>query len=164
MRESNFEVLVLRTVDNGQFDEDVVDDISYTVAEPGCEYYVKVIAHRNEDGSWPFPYIRIGLYIDGFDVQYWCEAICVFFFDRRHSKFSCSSGSAWISWIHQLQQLITCQRRFGDLKRTTLTCDHSCLPRRVFWTKARAATVLLGPSHWASLRSSSTRCRLATAH
>jgi hypothetical protein len=37
----------------------------------GKEYSVKVCIHRLENGLWPFPFLRIGLFVDSIDVQYW---------------------------------------------------------------------------------------------
>jgi len=72
MREGNFEVLVYDAQTNNLFPEKIIDGVSYVITEPGKEYYVQVSVHRSDLYSlWDYKYIRVGLYVDGFDVAYW---------------------------------------------------------------------------------------------
>ena len=72
MREGNFEVLVYDAQTNALFPEKIIDGIPYVITEPGQEYYVQVSVHRTDlYSSWDYKYIRVGLYVDGFDVAYW---------------------------------------------------------------------------------------------
>jgi hypothetical protein len=41
------------------------------VCDLGKEYAVKVCIHRLPNGEWPYPYMRVGLFVDSLDVQYW---------------------------------------------------------------------------------------------
>src|SRR5690242_10677228 len=74
MKIGQFEVLVLCVNDAGTetvLSEKVVDGTLFAVAEPGKEYFVKVNVHRDLEGNFTFKYVRIGLFVDGYDVQYW---------------------------------------------------------------------------------------------
>ena len=53
------------------FDEMIVGNVLYALAEPGGEYAVRINVYRDEDGQFRPARIRIGLYIDGEDVNYW---------------------------------------------------------------------------------------------
>ena len=75
MREGKFE-LIAAGVDasyhgSNAFEERTVGGKTYAVAMPGHEYCVKVNVYRDEDGNFTPKRLRIGLYVDGNDVQYW---------------------------------------------------------------------------------------------
>ena len=73
MRQGCFEVSLVDA--NGVvFDERTlgVDRRCFVRAEPGKEYHVRINVYRNPDtGRFPVRYLRLGLYVDGCDVQYW---------------------------------------------------------------------------------------------
>lgn len=72
MREGNFEVLVYDAQTHTLFPEKIIAGVPFVVTEPGREYYVQVSVHRADLSSlWDYKYIRVGLYVDGFDVAYW---------------------------------------------------------------------------------------------
>jgi len=49
-----------------------VDDKTYAHAIPGHEFSVRITVHRNPlTNTFPFEYLRVGLFIDGHDVNYW---------------------------------------------------------------------------------------------
>ena len=52
-------------------DERNIDQVTYAVAEPDKEYIVKVIVHRNRHNLFVAKHIRIGIYVDGVDCNYW---------------------------------------------------------------------------------------------
>lgn len=69
MREGDFEVLLLV---NGEPVETVeIQGQVYAVASPGSEYVVKVNIYPQKNGEFDFRYLRLGLFIDGIDVNYW---------------------------------------------------------------------------------------------
>lgn len=35
------------------------------------EYFVRIFVHRLENGRWPCQFLRVGLFVDSLDVQYW---------------------------------------------------------------------------------------------
>ena len=92
MREFCYEVLMLNSSDETVFPERLVDGKIFVVAEPGCEYHVKVNIYKNSDGNWPARYIRVGLYIDGVDVQYWKRLDMT---DSAASISNCVTASFW---------------------------------------------------------------------
>ncbi len=51
--------------------EQNIDDKTYAVAEPGTEYTVKINIYRDNRGRFPVGNVRVGLFVDGVDVQYW---------------------------------------------------------------------------------------------
>lgn len=72
MREGNFEVLVYNAQTQTLFPEKIIDAIHYVITNPGDEYYVQISVHRQDlNSKWDYKYIRVGLYVDGFDVAYW---------------------------------------------------------------------------------------------
>ena len=90
MRDSCYEVILIETKeqkvldmikreqenidikDDGKIlDEVVIDDKCYAIATPGSEFSIKVNIYRNSFNKFPFPYIRIGLFCDGYDCNYW---------------------------------------------------------------------------------------------
>jgi hypothetical protein len=70
MREGCYEV-VLVDQDGHKLDEVVINDQFYVVALPGKEYVIKIIVHEDINHSYPAENLRVGLYVDGVDVQYW---------------------------------------------------------------------------------------------
>ena len=91
MREGPFELKILMIsgstntgLDNSIINDTIVapeydiNDLRYAKVEDGKAFAVQVIIHKtSENGFWfkkyhecP-PHIRIGLYVDGVDVQYW---------------------------------------------------------------------------------------------
>eukprot|EP00607_Mallomonas_marina_P001126 CAMPEP_0182430514 /NCGR_PEP_ID=MMETSP1167-20130531/41281_1 /TAXON_ID=2988 /ORGANISM="Mallomonas Sp, Strain CCMP3275" /LENGTH=316 /DNA_ID=CAMNT_0024615711 /DNA_START=151 /DNA_END=1101 /DNA_ORIENTATION=+ len=44
---------------------------NYVVGVPGEEYIVKFILHRDANFSYPYKLLKVGLYVDGQDVNYW---------------------------------------------------------------------------------------------
>ena len=78
MREGIFEISLFRAKlsesanpENVLFDEKTVNGISYALADPGEEYCVKLNVYRRPDGNFAPSRLRVGLYVDGNDVQYW---------------------------------------------------------------------------------------------
>lgn len=71
MREGLYEVQLM-DVREQPFREEVIDDKPYTHASPGHEFTVKITVHRHPvSGDFPYACIRVGLFVDGYDVQYW---------------------------------------------------------------------------------------------
>jgi hypothetical protein len=71
MREGIFEAACYDSKTNKRFPEAEIDGMSYVISEPGLEYYVQLSVYRNSDQNWEYDYLRVGLFVDGFDVQYW---------------------------------------------------------------------------------------------
>ena len=75
MREGKFELIVASVSDSflglQSYDERCINDKNYAVAIPGKEYCVKVNIYRDQNGNFTPSRLRIGLYVDGNDVQYW---------------------------------------------------------------------------------------------
>ena len=89
MRIGKFEVKLLRTDDvqsestsscsraSPYFDEVTIPSASgggdqvYVVAEPGKEYCVRINVYRDANGVFTPKYIRVGIYVDDIDVNYW---------------------------------------------------------------------------------------------
>jgi hypothetical protein len=78
MRYGDFEVLLqLRNDESGSDDEVVtlqekqIGKKTYAIAEPDNEYIVKVIVHRNILKKFIANHLRIGVYVDGVDCNYW---------------------------------------------------------------------------------------------
>jgi hypothetical protein len=70
MREGQYEIIVLDDRDR-PLTEEVISDRSFVTAQPGSSYHVKINVYRNKSGQFPAKYLRLGLYVDGNDVQYW---------------------------------------------------------------------------------------------
>lgn len=71
MREGCYEV-VLVDQDGHKLDEVMINGQFYIVAIPGKEYVIKIIVHEDlATHSYPAESMRVGLYVDGVDVQYW---------------------------------------------------------------------------------------------
>lgn len=68
MKEGQFEILLLDE-NNVSFEESE----GFILGSPGREYSVCVRINRDNFGKFPFktPHIKVGLFIDGIDVQYW---------------------------------------------------------------------------------------------
>ena len=75
MREGKFELIVASVSDSflglQNYDERCINEKNYAVAIPGKEYCVKVNIYRDQNGNFTPSRLRIGLYVDGNDVQYW---------------------------------------------------------------------------------------------
>ena len=75
MRDGKFELVVASVNDSFAgmriISERCIGDHVYAVAVPGLEYCVKVNIYRDKNGLFTPPRLRIGLYVDGNDVQYW---------------------------------------------------------------------------------------------
>ena len=69
MREGVFELLLL--VDGEPVETVEIQGQVYAVARPGSEYTVKVNIYPKKPGVFGFRYLRLGLFIDGVDVNYW---------------------------------------------------------------------------------------------
>jgi len=67
MRDGIFEIKVFAETDNRELDE--IDGV--VIAETGVEYFIKVSIHKTPESQKISPYIKVGLYVDGVDVQYW---------------------------------------------------------------------------------------------
>ena len=52
-------------------DELKINDKHYAIANPGSEFSIKINIFRDSNNKFPYPYIRIGLYCDGNDCNYW---------------------------------------------------------------------------------------------
>lgn len=71
MKFGNFEVCLLDTKQN-KFKERTVLGKSHVVATTGQEFSVQVSLKRDESSKqFPFTLLKIGLYVDGQDVNYW---------------------------------------------------------------------------------------------
>ena len=66
MRDGIFELKLYSEIDKRELEE--IDDTF--IAEAGLEYFVKVVMHKTPEQKIG-PYIKVGLYVDGIDVQYW---------------------------------------------------------------------------------------------
>ena len=72
MKEGIFQVTLFDAKTNNPFNETELNGESFVIVEPGDEYYVTVAVHRSSlHESWKYKYLRVGLFVDGFDVQYW---------------------------------------------------------------------------------------------
>ena len=72
MREGLYEVELVDAGGQVAFPEASVDGKTYAQAAPGHEFSVRVTVHRNPvTDMFPFQYLRLGLFIDGHDVNYW---------------------------------------------------------------------------------------------
>ena len=75
MREGKFELVAASTDKSFKnlkpFEERFINGSVYAVAIPGQEYCVKVNIYRDQNGNFTPKRLRIGLYVDGNDVQYW---------------------------------------------------------------------------------------------
>jgi hypothetical protein len=70
MREGIYEVVVLRA-DGSRCEEQVVGGRTHVIAEPGQEFVVRVMVHKDAAGRFDHDMYRVGLYVDGHDVNYW---------------------------------------------------------------------------------------------
>lgn len=70
MRVGQFEILLMNT-DLKHLEEQTIAGTTYAVATEGNEYIVRVFVHRDQYGNFPVERMRVGLYVDGHDVQYW---------------------------------------------------------------------------------------------
>ena len=70
-----YEVVLMNDVGE-KFRERVIKGKSYVVAEPGREYCIKVLIHRDATGNFPVRLMRVGLFVDGIDVNYWKRLDC----------------------------------------------------------------------------------------
>lgn len=70
MRDGQFEVILCNR-DEIDINEMIIDEKNYAIAKESDEYYVKVNIWRDNSGGFPCENIRIGLFIDGKDVNYW---------------------------------------------------------------------------------------------
>ena len=86
MRIGCYEVIVTSENDVA-CEQVVVGDDHYVIANPGKEFCVRVIVHRNEQGEFPFPHFRVGLFVDGIDVNYWKRIDAAY----AHDEFSGTS-------------------------------------------------------------------------
>jgi len=51
--------------------EMIINGNHYAIANPGSEFSIKVNIFRDKNNKFPYPHIRIGLYCDGNDCNYW---------------------------------------------------------------------------------------------
>jgi hypothetical protein len=70
MRDGQYEV-ILCNKDEVDINEMIIDEKNYAIAKQSDEYFVKVNIWRDSNGEFPSQHIRIGLFIDGCDVNYW---------------------------------------------------------------------------------------------
>ncbi len=69
----------------------------YSDAIPGQEYSIKVNMYRNRSsGIFAYKYIRIGVFVDGVDVNYWKR------FDLSNEKLWPTNPSECVSAIFQV--------------------------------------------------------------
>eukprot|EP01041_Mallomonas_annulata_P011289 gene11289-23623_t len=72
MKFGNYDILLLDNSRNISFPERTVAGKEYVVADPGREYSVNVIVRRDKESKlFPTRLLKIGLYVDGQDVNYW---------------------------------------------------------------------------------------------
>lgn len=69
MRDGMFEVLLIS--EGKPLDTVEIQGQLYVCAVPGREYSVKVNIYPLHTGAFAFKYLRLGLFIDGVDVNYW---------------------------------------------------------------------------------------------
>lgn len=86
MRVGPFEVTL--QVKDETLPETVIGQKSYAHAISGNEYSIKIEVYRDDQESFPASHMRIGVYVDGQDVQYWkrldttissAKSVCCFF-------------------------------------------------------------------------------------
>ena len=70
MREGPYEIIVLDE-QNKRFPEMFLNDQWIIQARPGSTYHVQINVYRDNQGLFPAKYLRLGLFVDGDDVQYW---------------------------------------------------------------------------------------------
>lgn len=70
MREGPYEVIVLDERDK-PLAEIFLNNQWMIQAIPGAAYHVQVNIYRDTNGKFPAKYLRLGLFVDGDDVQYW---------------------------------------------------------------------------------------------
>jgi hypothetical protein len=71
MRDGQYEILLLGDNDV-PFREEYINGQWTVIASPGKSYHIRVNVYRDSvTGEWPHPYLRLGLFVDGADVQYW---------------------------------------------------------------------------------------------
>jgi hypothetical protein len=71
MREGKYELVVGSTGNLLTLNERVINKKTYAIADAGEEYYVKVNIYRDQNGTFSPARLRVGLFVDGNDVQYW---------------------------------------------------------------------------------------------
>lgn len=92
MRVGQFEVLLMNT-DLMHLPEQTIAGSTYAVATEGSEYIVRVFVHRDANGKYPAARMRVGLYVDGHDVQYWKRLDTTD--AKTDSSVSCVSTTFW---------------------------------------------------------------------
>ena len=73
-KSGSFEVLLVRGegAHESTIEERTIGGNVYAIAQPDLEYYVKINVYKDrKTKAFPVPYLRIGLYCDGQDVNYW---------------------------------------------------------------------------------------------
>ena len=70
MRDGVYEMFVLDEHEK-RFPELYIGGQWVIQAKPGAAYHVQVNIYRDIQGQFPAPYLRLGLFVDGEDVQYW---------------------------------------------------------------------------------------------
>jgi len=57
--------------EGSRIEEIAIQSDYYAIATPNQEYKVRIRLHRDMDDRFPCGMIRIGLFVDGIDVNYW---------------------------------------------------------------------------------------------
>lgn len=70
MREGPFEITVLDDQDAPLLTE-YVENAWFVAANPGKSYHVRINVYRDASGKFPAEHLRLGLFVDGADVNYW---------------------------------------------------------------------------------------------
>lgn len=70
MRQGQFELLIIGE-SSIPFAEEVIDNSTFVYGEPTKVYHVQINIYKDENGKFPWDYLRLGLFVDGVDVQYW---------------------------------------------------------------------------------------------
>lgn len=70
MREGSFEIIVLDDQDVA-FSTEQIDKTWYVTAKPGNSYHIRINVFRDASGKFPAKHLRLGLFVDGTDVNYW---------------------------------------------------------------------------------------------
>jgi hypothetical protein len=71
MRVEHYEVFLIDQ-DGHRLEEVLIDNKHYAIASPGKEYIVKVQVYKDSHSNlFPAENMRVGIYVDGQDVQYW---------------------------------------------------------------------------------------------
>lgn len=116
MRDGQYVVELVSLDDSRVYEEQTIGSKTYVVAEPGQEYYVRIKIYRDSQGKYPASYLRLGLYIDGYDVQYWKRVEFTDPFANSNSDSNSSNSSRNNNNIHSEIPVVS---KFWGFKNNT---------------------------------------------